>query len=173
VRPQASLGLFLALASGAAAQPIGHPMPPGVRPLHVRLATADIVAQVRVEQVDEGRIALRLEEPLRGAPPAAFEVKRSPLRPPPLASGDRALLLLRGDRPPYVLADEPSELIRIADDAMAARWAAAVRATLAKQNDPEALADVYREWVANGPESLREIGSAGLAALAGGGLGAH
>jgi len=166
VRLQASVGLLLALGGAAAAQPIGHPMPSGPRPLHVRLAGIDVAAVVRVERVDEGRIALRLEDALAGAAPAAFEVKRSPLRPPPLATGDRALLLLRGDRPPYVLADEPSEVIRLGDDAMALRWSSALRATLASRDDPAALAKLYREWTVNGPESLRELGASGLRALA-------
>jgi hypothetical protein len=131
----------------------------------VRAAAASVVAVVRVESVAEGRIALRLEDALAGSPPEAFEVKRSPLRPPPLATGDRALLLLRGDRPPYVLTDEPAEVIRLADDAMAARWSAAASKALAARDDPAALAAVYREWVENGPASLRDLGAAGLQAL--------
>src|SRR5262245_33454585 len=105
VRPQRLLGLVLGAAAAAGAQPIGHGLPPPLRSCHERLAAADVVAVVRVERVDPGRIALRLEAALASAPPAAFEAKRSPLHPPPLASGDRALLLLRGDRPPYVLTD--------------------------------------------------------------------
>jgi len=163
VRLRASLALQLALVGAAAAQPFGHPGLVGPRPLPARLAAADVVAVVRVERVEEGRIALALEDALVGAPPAAFEVKRSPLHPPPLATGDRALLLLRGARPPYVLADEPSEVIRLADAGMAARWTSAVRATLAHRDDPAALAKLYREWTENGPESLRELGAAGLA----------
>ena len=120
---------------------------------------------VKVERVDQGRIALRLEDALAGSPPKAFEVKRSPLRPPPLATGDRALLLLRGARPPYVLADQPAEVIRLSDDAMAARWNAGTRAVLAARGDPAALGAVYEEWVANGPASLRDLGSAGLLVL--------
>jgi hypothetical protein len=165
VRPHLLPGLLLACAAAAGAQPILHPVPFGPRPLHVRLAGAELVAVVQVERVAEGRIALRLEDALAGAPPEAFEVKRSPLRPPPLATGDRALLLLRGARPPYVLADKPAEVIRLSDDAMAARWSAAVRAVLAAQGDPAALVAVYEEWVANGPASLRDLGSAGLLAL--------
>jgi hypothetical protein len=165
VRPQLLSGLLLALAGAAGAQPIGHPVPLGPRPLHLRLAQAEVVAVVKVERVDEGRIALRLEDALAGSPPEAFEAKRSPLRPPPLATGDRALLLLRGARPPYVLVDEPSEVIRLSDDAMAARWSAATRAALAARGDPAALEAVYAEWVANGPSSLRDLGSAGLLAL--------
>jgi hypothetical protein len=142
-----------------------HPLPPGPRALHTRLAEAELVAVVEVERIDEGRIALRLDEALAGAPPGAFELKRSPLRPPPLASGDRALLLMRGDRPPYVLADQPSEVIRLADDAMAVRWTAAVRKALAARDDPAELAALYGDWVEHGPASLAELGAAGLQAL--------
>lgn len=165
MRPHLASALVLGLAGGAAAQPIGHPLPVGPRAFHVRLAGAEVVAVVRVERVGEGRIAARLEQALAGAPPAAFEVKRSPLRPPPLATGDRALLLLRGDRPPYVLADEPSEVIRLSDDAMAARWTAAAGRALAARADPAALAAVYEDWVAHGPASLRDLGAASLQAL--------
>jgi hypothetical protein len=163
MRPHLLLGLLL--AGAASAQPIGHPVPLGPRPFHVRLAGAEVVAVVRVERVAEGRIALRLEDALAGSPSEAFEVKRSPLRPPPLASGDRALLLLRGDRPPYVLADEPAEVIRLSDDAMAARWSVAASRVLAARDDPAALSAVYREWVENGPASLSDLGAAGLQAL--------
>ena len=163
MRPHPLLGLLLAGAAGA--QPLGHPVPLGPRPFHVRAAAAELVAVVRVERVAEGRIALRLEDALAGSPPEAFELKRSPLRPPPLATGDRALLLLRGDRPPYVLTDDPAEVIRLSDDAMAARWSAAARAALAARDDPAALAGVYRDWVENGPASLSDLGAAGLQAL--------
>jgi hypothetical protein len=158
-------GLALALGAAAGAQPIVHPLPPGPRAFHARLAAADVMAVVRVERISEGRVALRLEDALLGSPPGAFEVKRSPLRPPPLATGDRALLLLRGDRPPYVLADEPSEVIRLSDDAMAARWSAAARAVLASRDDARALAAVYEDWTRHGPASLRDLGAAGLQAL--------
>jgi hypothetical protein len=145
---------------------IGHPLPPGLRPFHERIADVDVVAVVRVERVEDGRLAVVREAALTGAPPERFEVKRSPLAPPPLATGDRALLLLRGARPPYVLADAPSEVIRISDDAMAARWAGALRAVLASRGDEEALVKVYLGWIESGPESLRELGAAGLRALA-------
>jgi hypothetical protein len=145
--------------------PIGHPGIPGPRPLHERLAGADRVAVVQVERIDAGRIAVTRLDLLAGEAPEAFEVKRSPLRPPPLATGDRALLLLRGARPPYVLADEASEVIRLSDDAMAERWAGAVRAVLANRDDRAALVTVYAEWIAEGPVSLADLGRAGLRAL--------
>jgi hypothetical protein len=166
MRPRLLAALLLPLGGAAAGQPALHPHLPGIRPFHARLAEAQVVALVRAERIDEGRIAVRLEEALLGAPPDRFEVKRSPLAPPPLATGDRALLLLRGDRPPYVLADRPSEVIRLGDDAMAARWRAAARAALAARGDPAALGRVYEEWIATGPASLRELGMAGRDALA-------
>ena len=93
-------------------------------------------------------------------------MKRSPISPPPLATGDRALLLLRGDRPPYVFADRPSEVIRLSDAAMTARWQEAVREVIARRSEPAALVPVYLDWVDRGPETLREIGRSSLLDLA-------
>jgi hypothetical protein len=160
------LGLALLLPGVASAQFPGHPVPPGLRPFHDRVAQVDVVAVVLVEQVDEGRVRVRRESTLVGAPPESFEVKRSPLSPPPLATGDRALLLLRGDRPPYVFAGPPSELIRLSDAAMAARWQQAVGAAVARRGEPAALVPVYLEWIDQGPETLREIGRSSLLDLA-------
>jgi hypothetical protein len=162
----ALLCLAVALAAPASAQIPGHPLPSGPRPFHERVAGADVAAVVVVERIDEGRIELRREAVLAGAAPEQFEVKRSPLAPPPLATGDRALLLLRGARPPYVLADRPHEVIRLSSAEMAARWEAAVRAVLAKREQPAALVAVYADWVERGPETLREIGRSSLADLA-------
>jgi hypothetical protein len=72
---------------------------------------------------------------------------------------------MRGDRSPYVLADQPSEVIRLADDAMASRWSAAVRAALVAQAEPAKLAVLYAEWAEHGPPSLADLGAAGLHAL--------
>ena len=160
------LGLALLLPGATRAQFAGHPLPPTLRPFHDRVAQVDVAAVVLVEQVDEGRIRVRREAVLAGGPPERFEVKRSPLAPPPLATGDRALLLLRGDRPPYVFADQPSEVIRLSDAAMAARWQEAVREAIAHRSDPAALVPVYLDWVDGGPETLREIGRSSLLDLA-------
>ena len=162
----ALLALALGLPAAASAQIPGHPLPPGLRPFHERLASVEVAAVVRVERVDEGRIQVQREAVLMGAPPERFEVKRSPLAPPPLATGDRALLLLRGDRPPYVFADLPSEVIRLSDDAMTARWEEAVRHVIAERSEPAALVPVYLDWIDRGPETLREIGASSLADLA-------
>jgi hypothetical protein len=153
-------------AAAASAQTFGHPLPLGARPFHERVRDVDVAAVVRVERVDDGRLALVREAALAGAPPERFEVKRSPLQPPPLATGDRALLLLRGDLPPYVLADAPAEVIRLEGDEMAARWSEAVRQALARRGEPAQLAALYRDWMAGGPQTLREIGAASLADLA-------
>jgi hypothetical protein len=160
------VGLAGLHSSAAAAQGIGHPMPPGLRPFHERLAQADIAAVVRVERVDEGRIEVVREDAIAGRPPERFEVKRSPLAPPPLATGDRALLLLRGDLPPYVFADQPSEVIRLEGEAMAARWSGAVRQAAAQRGQPARLVAVYLDWIDGGPETLREIGRSSLIDLA-------
>jgi len=160
------LALLVAAAGAGRAQPIGHPLPPGLRPFHDRVAGVDVAAVVRVERVDEGRVAVVREDVLAGAPPERFEVKRSPLTPPPLATGDRALLLLRGARPPYIFADEPAEVIRLSDDAMAARWSAAVRSVITHRSQPTALVPIYLDWIAQGPETLREIGRSSLLDLA-------
>jgi hypothetical protein len=166
VRRSALAALALLLPAWAGGQPVGHPLPPGLRPFHLRLEGVDLVLVVRVERVDEGRLAVALEDAVAGAPPERFEIKRSPLAPPPLATGDRALLLLRGDRPPYVLADTPAEVIRLADDAMAARWGAAVRGVVARRGDAAALVAVYLDWIDGGPATLREIGRSSLLDLA-------
>jgi hypothetical protein len=153
-------------AAAASAQGLGHPLPPGLRPFHARVAEAELAAVVRVERVDEGRIEVVREQALAGSPPERFEVKRSPLAPPPLATGDRALLLLRGDAPPYVLADPPAEVIRLEGEAMAVRWSDAVRQVIARRAEPARLVPVYRDWVEAGPETLREIGVSSLLDLA-------
>lgn len=151
--------LAVALAPPAAAQ---HPMPPRARPLHARIASAELVVLGRIETVETGRIAVRTELAFTGEPPPRFEVKRAPSAPPPLAAGDRALLLLRGARSPYLLVDEPREVIRLVDESGAARWSEAVESLLAKREDPEALVGIYVRWLADGPATLRELAFRGL-----------
>jgi hypothetical protein len=160
------LGFALLAAPAASGQGFGHPLPPGLRPFHERVAGVDVAALVRVTRVGEGRIEVVREEALAGAAPERFEVKRSPLAPPPLAAGDRALLLLRGERPPYVFADQPSEVIRLEGDAMAARWSDAVRQVVAHRGAPARLVPVYLDWIDEGPATLREIGRSSLLDLA-------
>jgi hypothetical protein len=150
-----------------------HPKAPRPRALHERLlelGEPGRVAIIRVETVGVGRLLLAGERVLVGELREAdgsggFPVKRSPLAPPPLEVGDRALLMLRGDRPPYVLADRPGEVIRLVDPEMEQRWASAIQQTWQHRQDPPGLADLYPRWVAEGPGSLRELALAGVQAL--------
>jgi hypothetical protein len=151
----------LALPSGGGAQGV-HPLPPQARPLHRRLGLADAAAVVRIERVATGRITAERREVLLGDVPERFEIKRSPSKPPPLEEGDLALVLLRGARPPYVLVDEPRETIRLAGEAMQARWTDVLRRVAQGRGDPDELADLYLAWIDAGPDSLREIAFQGL-----------
>ncbi len=167
-RPGRALRLAAAAALGfaaAASAQAPHPIPPPQRPLHERAREAEIVAIGVVAHVERGRIAIEGAVPVRGASPARFALKRSPLRPPPLAAGDRALLFLRGARPPYVLAGDARDVVAIASDAEAHALAAALPALLAADYDAEALRTVYAEWTADASPLLRELGRAGIGAL--------
>jgi hypothetical protein len=156
----ALLGAVLLLAAAAGAQ---HPIGPRTRPLHTRLALADAVALASVAEVSEGRIRLERARSLAGNVPESFEVKRSPAAPPPLAAGDRALLLLRGARPPYVLVDQPEETIRLGDAASEERWAEAALAWLEVRERPAAWVPLYLGWIEEGPDTLRDLAVQGLA----------
>ncbi|HEX2486382.1 MAG TPA: hypothetical protein VHQ66_13825 [Myxococcota bacterium] len=167
-RGAASLALafaLLALAELALRGPAlaVHPIAPRMRSAHARLGAADLVVVATVESVSEGRIALADARALRGHAPDRFLVKRSPVAPPPLAAGDRALLLLRGARPPYVLVDRPDEVIRLADAAAEARWVAAFEGWLAARARPAAWPALYAAWIDSGPDTLRDLAAASLA----------
>ncbi len=155
--------LALGVAAGALAQT--HPAPARPRPLHERITRADAAALISVEVVSEGRLRVRRIQGLLGELPEVFEVKRSPLQPPPLAASDRALLFLRGARAPYVLADEGSETIRIADAEMEERWVGAFSNVHASSGTPGKLASVYLDWIDAGPSTLRALAPDGLAPL--------
>lgn len=142
-----------------------HEIPPPQVPLHELAAAADVVVTGLVEDVGEGRIRLAARAALRGRPPQAFELKRSPLRPPQLAAGDRVLLFLRGARPPYVLVGEPDEVIRITSEAEEAAWRAEIPKLLAAGADPERLGAVYAGWLAAGPAALRDAAEWSLLGL--------
>ena len=103
LRIVAVLVLVLALAPTARAQ---HPLPQGSRPLHVRLAAADVVAVGTIGAITEGRVEIRDATVLRGDAAASFEIKRSPAKALQFATGVPAVLLLRGARSPYVLVDD-------------------------------------------------------------------
>lgn len=153
------------LGGAAARAQAPHAIPPLMRPLHQRAAEAEKIAIGVVVRSDAGRIAFAKATAIRGAAPAEFELKRSPLRPPMLAKGDRALLFLRGDRSPYVLAGDPSEILRIASDAEARALVAALPALLDAGDDLAALARVYASWAASDSRLLRALAHEGLAAL--------
>ena len=142
----AVLVLVLALAPTARAQ---HPLPQGSRPLHVRLAAADVVAVGTVGAISDGRVEIRDATVLRGDAAASFEIKRSPAKALPFATGVPAVLLLRGARSPYVLVDEPREIVLLRDSADVKRWSEALRA-LRPPVEPE------------GRRHRREVGAAVL-----------
>jgi hypothetical protein len=158
-RAFAALLALLALAADARAQ---HGMASGERPLHLRLADADVVAIATVADLDEGRVSLRDAVVLRGEAAPAFELKRAPSKEIPYAAGLRLVLPLRGARSPYVLVDDARELIVLRDDASAAAWRDALPALLAAGDDRDALLTVYLGWLDGGDESLREAAAATL-----------
>lgn len=154
------------LAIGVSFAQAPHPIPPLARALHERALEADVIAIGVAGRLAAGRIAFASGVAIRGAAPAEFELKTSPLRPPRVAAGDRVLLFLRGDRSPYVLAGEPSEILRIANEAEARALAAALPELLAAGQDRSAIASSYQRWVASRSAVVRALGHAGLAAIA-------
>jgi hypothetical protein len=153
---RAGLALACGLAASipAAAQ---HPVGPRARAFHERLGKADAVAVATVKSVQPDRLRMDDARSLYGGVASAFQVKRAPGAPPPLAAGDRVLLLLRGARPPYVLVDAPDETIRLADAASEERWSGAVTAWLAVRERPEAWIPLYLAWIDAGPDTLRDL----------------
>lgn len=166
-----AVAALVALTAGTAAparaqhaMALGHGFagPPQPRALHVRLALADAAAVATVDEVGLGRIRVREAEALFGAVAPAFELKRAPSSPPPLEAGDRALLLLRGARSPYLLVDEPHETLVLADAAAEARWREAVLALRTARDEPRALAALYLRWLEASTSGLRSAALAGL-----------
>jgi len=151
---------MLALAPTARAQ---HPLPQGSRPLHVRIAAADVVAVGMVGPITDGRVEIRDATVLRGDAPASFEIKRSPAKSLPFATGVPAVLLLRGARSPYVLVDEPREIVLLRDTADAKRWTEALQALEAASADPNRLLQIYLAWLDGDDETLRDAAGAALA----------
>lgn len=152
----------LLTATPALAQLGGHGLPNQGRPLHVRLALADAVAIGDVERVDLGRIAVRDARVVRGDPGETFLVKRAPSKAPDLMASDRVLFLLRGAREPYVLVDEPREILRLSDEEAAGRWRDALAELLAASSDSE-VRDVYLAWIDGDDAELREAATRALA----------
>jgi hypothetical protein len=146
--------LVLAVAGAASAQ---HPLPPRDHTLAERVALADAVALARVGWVEPGRLHLEDARALHGEVPGEFEVKRSPLAPPPFEEGDLAVFFLRGARSPYVLADAPREMIRPADDASARELAKAVGDLLAAGDDRARILALHAAWLEGPDDALREL----------------
>jgi hypothetical protein len=158
----AFLGAALALAAPPGPVRAQHPGVAHPRSLAERLELADVVVIATVEREAPGRLTCGAVRALAGDVPETFELKRSASAPPPLAVGDRALLLLRGARPPYVLVDRPEETIRLADGGSEDRWAAAVSAWLAVRGRPAEWPALYARWIDEGPDTLRELAVNGL-----------
>lgn len=156
--PLLSFGLaILPLEISGGVPTEGHPQLPSLmRPLQERLAEADLVLVAEIVGLSDGRIEVKAALPLVGTPPERFEIKRRRSSAPPLAVHDRALLLLRGARPPYVLVDEPAETIRLVDSPGEAAWIEAVREVLAHRDDPATLAKRMLGWIDRGPATLRD-----------------
>jgi hypothetical protein len=151
------------LCVGAArAQGMLHLMPPGPRPLHLRLAEADVIAIGTVGGIERGRIDIRDAVVLRGEAPSRFEVKRAPSSPPQLAVGLAAVLLLRGARPPYVLVDEPRELVVLRDADETRLWRKALQDLLEATGDRERLTTLYLDWLDGADPTLREVAGVAL-----------
>jgi len=144
------------LEAGSAGAQLGpHGMPPAPRHLHERLAEADVVAIGTVDAVKLGRIAVRDAVVVRGAAGEGFRVKRDPSQPPEVEAGDRVLWILRGAREPFVLVDEPREVLVLEDPAHARRLATALR-DLESAESLTDLRGLYVEWIESGDERLRE-----------------
>ena len=158
----AALGFALACPLPASAQG-GHPMPRVLRPLHERLAEADLAVIATIGEIRPDRIELLSPTALVGDVTDPAELKRAPSAPLPLASGDRALLLLAGARSPYVAVDRPRETIRLADADAEARWREAIRVLDSSRDDPDAWVRLYDGWLDSGPGSLRDLALVSLA----------
>jgi len=134
---------------------MGHGMGRGPAPLHQRLAQSDRVAIATLVGLEDGRVHFEQAVPVLGEVPTHFEVKHRPSAPLPLAAGDRALLLLRGARPPYLVVDAPADVHRVADEAEAARWREAVSRLAQDAGDDEAQKALYLAWLDGEAEALR------------------
>jgi hypothetical protein len=115
-----------------------------------------------VGPITDGRVEIRDATLLRGNAPASFEIKRSPAKPLPFATGVPAVLLLRGARSPYVLVDEPREIVLLRDVADAKRWTDALQALEAASAEPNRLLQIYLAWLDGDDEKFREAAGAAL-----------
>ena len=136
-------------------------MPKAPRPLHALAASADAIALGTIESVSEGRIQVREVIAIEGAVPAELELKRAPSNPPAFSPGDHVLLLLRGARSPYVLADEPRESVVVPPGGND-RWTVALRTFQDARTKPVELRDLYFTWLDGDDNVLRDLGLRGL-----------
>jgi hypothetical protein len=159
----ATVATVAAVSSAAAVTPHGGGMA-DERPLHVRLAQADAVAIGSVSDSDVGRIRVRNAVGLGGEVEADFELKRAPSRPPELHPGDRVLLLLRGQRSPYLLVDRTAEILRVDDSGGEAAWHDALAALRAVGDRPGERIALYARWLDSAPPGLQRAALLGLGA---------
>jgi hypothetical protein len=138
-----------------------HPLP-DLRPLDARLPQADRVVFGTVDEVEMGRVRVREAVAVLGSVEPEFALKRSPSSPPPLESGDRALLLLRGARPPYVLVDRPQDVVPIGSAEEEEIWRAAVIRLSAALGEPSERLAVYLEWLDGASDGLRSAAQRAL-----------
>lgn len=164
----ALVGLWTLTAAAAQAQLGGHGMPSPPRPLHVRLAEADVIALGAVERVATGRFSIADAEAWRGSPGRRFEIKRAPSEAPDLVPGSRVLLVLAGARSPFVFVDEPREVTVLSDEADLDAWGAALARLATARGDPEALGQTYLAWIDGTDDGLRDLGVRGLGDREGG-----
>ena len=88
-------------------------------------------------------------------------MKRAPSNAPVFRAGDRALLLLRGARSPYLLADDPTENVVIPAGAEV-EWILALRSFADARHDPSKLRTVYFDWIEGNSDTLRDLALRGL-----------
>ncbi|MCP3984885.1 MAG: hypothetical protein GY723_10885 [bacterium] len=158
--------LLLVLDLAASALPNGHLQKTAfVRPLQARVALADLVVVAEIVGLSDGRIEAVSANRLKGTAPDRFEIKRRGSAGPPLAIQDRALLLLRGARSPFVLVDEPAETIRLLDTPGEDAWTQAITDVLTHRNNPSVLASAMLEWIDEGPAALRDTALISLGPL--------
>ena len=138
-----------------------HPLPKGPRALHEIAARSDAIAIGTIASVSEGRIQVHDAIDVSGAVPAEFEVKRAPSTPPLFQSGDRAVLLLRGARSPYLLADDPHENLVIPAGSEV-EWILALRAFADARRDPAQLRGLYFDWLDGNNATLQDLAVRGL-----------
>ncbi len=164
----ALVGMWALASAPAQAQLGGHGLPSPPRPLHARLAEADVLALGTVERVATGRFSIAGAEAWRGSPGRRFEIKRAPSQAPDLVPGSRVLLVLGGARSPFVFVDEPREVTVLPDQADLDAWGTALARLASAQGDPEALGQTYLAWI-DGPDAgLRDLGVRGLGDREGG-----